>query len=319
MEKLVYYLKRVKMKLLKIPRLLLIFFFTIALSTACKKDAPEEIQPDSSPVQQLTRDDNSVEGSLDAVFADVAQVLTTTLQKMDVPCGATLDSVVELNNKIIYYLTYDGLNCLETRYRTGQIWISIKKNDSWLNKNTKVDVYFFDYEVTNVFNNSKTITNGSADYTNVSGGIIALLGSGINTVIHRINANLEISFNGDPVRRDWKLHKMMVYSGAPGNLQLAVNGFGSQQGQNTLISWGTDHEGRNFRIQCDESVVYRQTCQWLPCSGILRYSYPQEDLHATVTFGYNDYNEPISGSECPTQYKLDWSQQGQSGTIFLPL
>ena len=238
---------------------------------------------------------------------------------MDVPCGATLDSVVELNNKIIYYLTYDGLNCQETSYRTGIIWISIKKNDSWLNKNTKVDVYFFDYEVTNVFNNSKTVTNGSADYTNVSGGIIALLGNGINTVIHRINANLEISFNEDPARRDWKLHKMLVYSGTPGNLQLAVNGFGSQQGQNNLMSWGTDHEGRNFRVQCDESVVYRQACLWFPCSGILQYSYPQEDLHATVTFGYNENNEPISGSECPTHYKLDWSQQGQSGTIFLPL
>ena len=170
-----------------------------------------------------------------------------------------------------------------------------------------------------MFNNSKTVTNGSTDYTNVSGGIIAMLGSGINTVIHRINANLEISFNGNPTRSDWKLHKMMVYSGSPGNLQVAVNGFGNQQGQNNLMSWGTDREGRNFRVQCDESVVYRQACQWLPCSGILRYSYPQEALLATVTFGYNDNNEPISGSECPTHYKLDWGQQGQSGTIFLPL
>lgn len=319
MKKLVYYLKRVKMKLMKFHRPLLIFFLTIAVSTACKKDVPEEIHPDSSPVQQLTRDDSSVEETLDAVFADVASVLTTTTHKMDIPCGATLDSVVELNNKMLYYLTYDGLNCNETRYRTGNILITIKKNDSWLDKNTKVDVYFFDYEVTNVFNNNKTVTNGSADYTNVSGGIIAMLGVGINTVIHRINANLEISFNDDPERRDWKLHKMMVYSGTPGNLQVAVNGFGNQQGQNNLLAWGTDSEGRNFRVQCDESVVYRQACQWLPCSGILQYTFHQEALQATVTFGYNANNEPISGSECPTHFKLDWSQQGQYGTIFLPL
>jgi hypothetical protein len=318
MKKLVYYLKRVKMKLLKTSRYLLIFLFALAVITACKKDAPEQIQPDSSPVQQLTRDDSSVEGNLDAVFSDVALVLSTT-KKMDVPCGATLDSVVELNDKMYYYLTYDGLNCQETRYRRGKIWIAIKKNDSWLNKNTKVDVYFFDYEVTNVFDYSKTVTNGSADYTNVSGGIIAFLGSGINTVIHRINAYLEITFDGNPERRDWKLHKMMVYSGSPGNFQVAVNGFGNQQGQSNLLSWGTDREGRNFLVQCDESVVYRQACEWLPGSGILRYSYPEDKLQATVSFGYNNSNEHISGSECPTRYKLDWSQQGQSGTIFLPL
>jgi hypothetical protein len=267
----------------------------------------------------LTRDDNTVEGSLDDAFVDVALVLTTTTKKLDVPCGATLDSVVEQQNKIYYYLTYDGLNCEGTRYRTGKIQIKIKKNDSWLDKNTKVDVYFIDYDVTNLGDNSKTVTNGSADYTNVSGGIPALLGGWINTVIYKINANLEITFDDNPTPRDWKLHKMMVYSGVPENLQVAVNGFGNQQGQNNLMSWGTDREGRKFRVQCDESVVFRQACQWLPCSGILQYSYPEEDLQATVTYGYNDNNEPISGSECPTRYKLDWSQQGQSGTLFLPL
>ena len=318
MKKLVYYLKQVKMKLLKFTRLLLIFSLSIAVITACKKDEPEEIQPDSSPVQQLTRDDNSVEGNIDEAFVDVGLVLTSTIYKMDIPCGATLDSVVEVNNKIIHYLTYDGLNCQGTRYRTGNIQIKIKKNDSWLLKNTQVDVDFINYEVTNVFNNTKMAFNGSADIKNISGGIPALLGSGINSVIYRINANIDITFNGNPPR-DWHLHKMMVYSGNPGTLQVAVNGFGNQQGQNNLLSWGTDREGRKFSIRVDQSVVFRQACQWLPCSGIQQYHYPQEGLNATVTFGYNNNNEPITGSECPTQYKLDWSQQGHSGTIFLPL
>ena len=318
MKKLVYYLKRVKMKLMKITRLLLIFFLAVAVTTACKKDEPEEIQPDSSPVQQLSMDDNSVEGNFDEAFTDVSMVLVGNKYKLDIPCGATLDSVVEVNNKIIYYLSYDGLNCLETRYRTGKMQIKIKKNDTWLDKNTKIDVDFINYEVTNVFNNNTMVINGTADYTNISGGIPALLGSGINTVIYRINAGIDITFNGNPPR-DWNLHKMMVYSGSPGNLQLAVNGFGNQQGQNNLMSWGTDRNGRKFFIRVDESIVFRQVCQWLPCSGIQQYNYPQEDLKATVTFGYNDNNEPISGSECPTRYRIDWQQHEHSGTIFLPL
>ena len=64
MKKLVYYLKQVVMNPRKIIRLLLFFLLASAVMTACKKDEPEEIQPDSSPVQQLSKDDNSVEGRL---------------------------------------------------------------------------------------------------------------------------------------------------------------------------------------------------------------------------------------------------------------
>lgn len=306
------------MKRMKITRLFLFFLLAIAVSTACKKDEPEEIQPDSSPIQQLSFDDNNVEENMDEVFIDIGQILVGTNSKLDIPCGATLDSVVEVQNKIFYYISFDGLNCQETKYRTGKMLLKIKKNDSWLLPHTKIDADFINYKVTNVFNNNYMVIDGTADLTNISGGIPALLGNGFSTVIHKINSNIDIAFNGGSAR-DWHLHKMMVYSGSPGNLQLAVNGFGNQQGQNNLLSWGTDREGRKFFIKIDESIVFRQTCQWLPYSGIQKYTYPQDDLKATITFGYNDSNEPISGTECPTQYRIDWQQGGQSGTIFLPL
>ena len=318
MKRLVYYLKRVMMTPLKITRFLLFFLLVVAVTIACKKDEPEEIPPDSSPVQQLSIDDYAVEENMDEAFGDIGQILTTSTNKMDIPCGATLDSVVTVNNKVYYYITYDGLNCLGTKYREGNMVIQIKKNDSWLLAHTKVDVEFINYEITNVFNNNQMVIDGTADMTNISGGIPALLGSGISTVIHRINAKLDVIFNGS-TPGDWNLHKMMVYSGSPDNLQLAVNGFGNQQGQNNLMSWGTDYNGRKFFIRVDESIVFKQSCQWLPCSGIQKYTYPQDDLNATVTFGYNDNNQPISGTECPTRYRIDWQQNGQSGTIYLPL
>jgi len=318
MKRLVYYLKRVMMTPPKITRLLLFLSLVIAVTTACKKDEPEEIQPDSSPVQQLSIDDYAVEENMDEAFIDIGQILTTPTYKMDIPCGATLDSVVTLHNKVFYYITYDGLNCQQTKYRNGNIVVQIKKNDSWLQAHTKVDVEFISYEVTNVFNNNQMLIDGTADLTNVSGGIPAFLGNGTSSVIHRINARLDVVYNGE-TEGEWNLHKMMVYSGSPGNLQLAVNGFGNQQGQNNLMSWGTDFNGRKFFVRVDESIVFKQSCQWLPCSGIQKYSYPQEDLNATVTYGYNDNNQPISGSECPTRYRIDWQQSGQSGTIYLPL
>lgn len=318
MKTLVYYLKRMTMHPTKYINLIMFLFLAFAVTTACKKDEPEEVPTDSSPVQQLSKDDNTVEVNIDEVIVDVGQVLSGSLYKSDIPCGATLDSIVELHNKITYYLTYDGLNCPETRYRKGKIQIRIKSKDNWLEPNTKIDVDYIDYEVTNVYNNSKMLINGTSDMRNISGGIPALLGLNLNSVIHKVNARLDIAFDANPPG-DYNLHKMMVYSGTPGNLLLAVNGFGSEQGQNNLLSWGIDRNGRKFFIRVSESVVYRQSCQWLPSSGQQNYHYPQSELKATVTFGFNNNNEPISGAECPTRYRVDWQQSGNSGTIFLPL
>lgn len=162
------------------------------------------------------------------------------------------------------------------------------------------------------------VINGMSEIENVSGGIPALLGNGFNTVIHKNSAHVNIAFNGHP-HRSWHLTKMLVYSGTPGNLMLAVNGFGVNQGHTNLISWGSDRDGKMFFTQIGESVVFKESCQWVPYSGEQIYLIPSDQLKATATFGYNSNNEPITGSECPTRFRLDWQQQGHSGTIFLPL
>ncbi len=320
MEKLVYYLKRVIMNPQKTIRLFLIFLLAAVVMTACKKDEPENIPPDSSPVQQLSQDDNSVEENVDEALIDAGQVLSGSDKSMNlgIPCGATLDSTVIVNDTIIYYLTYDGLNCPHTKYRKGKVIIKIKENTHWVFPGAFLTVIFHDYEVTNVFTNKKMVINGMSQLENISGGIVQLLGNGFSTVIYKNTAHVFISFNGHPPR-DWHLTKMLVYSGSPGNLMLAVNGFGFSQGYNNLISWGVDRQGKKFFAQIGESVVFRETCQWLPYAGEQIYTIPAENLKATATFGYNNNNEPISGSECPTRYRLDWQQHGHSGTIFLPL
>lgn len=321
MKKLVYYLKQVIMNPGKIIRLLIFFLLAAAVVTACKKDEPEAIKPDSSPVQQLSQDDNSVEENVDEALIDAGQVLAGNNKygiDLGIPCGATLDSTVLVNDTIIHFLTYDGLNCQQTRYRKGKVHIKIKHNTIWLFPGAYINIHFINYEVTNVFTNKKIVMNGRAQIENVSGGIPALLGGGLNTVIHKNSAHVHVSFNGNPPRA-WHLTRMMVYSGTPGNLMLAVNGFGSEQGYQNLLSWGTDRDGKKFFTQIGESVTFRETCQWLPYSGEQIYTIPANQLKATATFGYNSNNEPITGSECPTRYRLDWQQQGHSGTIFLPL
>jgi hypothetical protein len=318
MESLVYYLKQAMMNLQKSFRLILILSFALAVITACKKDEPDPVTPDSSPVQQLSRDDTSVEENMDEALIDAGQVLAGSNLKQGLPCGASLDSTALVNDTIIHYLTYDGLNCPETKYRKGKVMIKIRENTQWLFPNAFLSVHFIDYEVTNVFTSHRMVFNGISTLENISGGIPALLGNGFSTVIHRNTAHIQVAFNGH-MPRDWHLTKMMVYSGHPGNLVLAVNGFGSVSGYSNLISWGTDREGKKFYTHIEEPVVFREVCQWLPYAGREVYTMPGINLKATASFGFNSNNEPVSGNECPTRYRLDWHQHGQSGTIFLPL
>ncbi len=318
MKTYVYYLKQRKMNPQMITRFILLFLFAGLLLSACKKDEPEQEEPDSSSVQQLAQDDSSVEDNVDEAVIDAGNVLLSNSMKMDIPCGAILDTTYVLNDTIVYRLVYDGLNCLENKYRSGVIQVKIKENTHWLFPGAFLTVEFFNYEVRNVYTNNKMLINGLSRMENVSGGILSLLGNGFNTVIHKNTAHISVAFNGN-APRDWHLTKMLVYSGNPGNYMLAVNGFGSAQGFNNLLSWGTDRSGKKFFTQIGESVVFKEACQWLPYSGEQVYRIPAEELKATAIFGYNDNNEPISGSECPSRYRLDWQQYGQSGTIYLPL
>jgi hypothetical protein len=320
MKKLVYYLKQILMNLRNVNRLLMLILLTGVIAASCKKDEPEPVQPDSTPVQQLSRDDSSVEENIDEALIDAGQVLAGkgSMEKAGLPCNVIVDSVYMSGDTVIYHLTYLGLNCIKTRYRSGTVLIKIRENTQWYLPGAIFMVEFYNYAVTNVYSGKKMTLNGMARLENVSGGVIELLGHGITTVIHKNVAHLDIAFNGNPPR-DWHLTRLQAYSGVPGELVLAVNGFGTAQGYNNLVSWGTDRDGQKFYTQITESVVFRETCNWLSWGGKQVYDIPAQNLKATVTFGFNDNNEPIAPNECPTRYRIDWQQNSQTGTIFLPL
>lgn len=308
------------MNLSKITKLLLIFILAISVITACKKDEPEEIQTDSAPVQQLSSDDKSVEDNVDEVIIDAGNILSgnLNLKNLGLPCNAHLDTVFTHNDTIQYHVIYDGLNCFQNKFRNGKVILKHKQNTPWHLAGAFLLIEFHDYLVTHVFTGKHVLINGMASIENVSGGVIHLPGIGMNTVMHRNMAHIRISFNGNPPRQ-WHLAKMLVYSGSPGNMILAVNGIGNANGYNKLISWGQDREGRDFYTQIAKSVTFKETCNWDPISGEQVYIIPADNLKATATFGFNNNNNPVMGNDCPTRYRLRWQQHGHSGTIFLPM
>ncbi len=316
MKRLVYYLKVDSMKLKIALQFGLISLLLIFVLAACKKDEPDEIEPDSTAVQQLSTDDKSVEESTDEVIADATRVLSGL--KDDPPCNASIDSIMIHNDTLIIIIRYHGLNCEQTRHRNGVVALKLKLNTQWHQKGAFVVLEFKNYMVRNIINGNKLKIDGISIVENVSGGTIPLIGQGIPYVIHRYEAFLNIAFNGH-LPRDWNFTKRLIYSGHQGKLLLSIEGYGMAQGYNNLISWGTDRDGKKFFTQIEQAVVFTESCFWLPVAGRQVFNIPGEQLSATAEYGYNNNNEPIQPGECPSKYKLVWQQQGHSGTIFIPL
>lgn len=308
------------MKSLRSNRLLSIILVVTVLISACKKDEPEEVTTDSTPVQQLSSDDKALENNLDEAMVDAGGVLSGTMgyKMAGLPCNAILDSVYIINDTVHYHVTYNGLNCIQTKQRSGVIIIKLKNNTQWFLAGAFMTMEFHDYRVTNVYTGNSMLINGHSKIENISGGVLALLGNGLNSLIHRNTAHIRVAFNAG-ISREWHLTKRLVYSGEQGNLVMTVEGFGTANNYQNLLSWGQERDGKVFYTQVAEAVVFRERCNWVPFSGSEIYSIPADDLKASVKFGFNNQNNPVMGNECPTRYRLIWQQHGHSGTIFLPL
>ena len=129
---------------------------------------------------------------------------------------------------------------------------------------------------------------------------------------------MNVTFD-DNTTRTWNVARQRTFTGTIGQLNMTVDGFGADGSYNNLVVWGINRNGENFYTQITQSIVFRETCNWDPCSGVKIHQIPSDSKKATITFGYNDLNEPVVGDECPTKYRLDWEKGTHSGTVYLPL
>jgi len=298
--------------------LILVAVLGLAL-TGCKKEKNDS-NPDSTSLQQLSKDEINVVAASDEALNDVSMMLSGGQLKSTQlwPCHATIDSTSVINDTITYYITYDGLNCPETIYRSGQVEVKKQVGTHWGQPGATVTVKLIDFERTRVATGRTVILNGTKIFKNVSGGHIWQLGYGVTTIEHRITGSVQATFE-DNTTRTWNIARKRVFTGTPENLVMTVDGFGSEGEYNNLVLWGINRQGENFYIQINQSVVHKQICEWNPVSGVKIISIPGDEKKATITYGYDDNNQPVTGNECPTRYKVDWEKHNHSGTIFLPL
>ena len=295
--------------------LLVVFGFALA---GCQKEKQQNTPADSSSLQQLSEDDNYVEIVNDEAVNDVNSLLSGgNFKSANLwPCNATIDSTSVVNDTITFYITYDGLNCRGNLYRTGKIEVKNKVGTHWKDEGATVIVTYINFHITRVSNGKSVTINGTKTFQNVTGGFIHQLGNLYSSIVFKTWGTLSVTFN-DNTTRLWNIARQRTFTGSPGHLVMTVDGFGTQGNYSNLVVWGTNRNGENFYTRITQSVVFRQVCNWDPCSGIKVHEIPAADKKATITFGYNSQNEPVQGDECPTKYRLDWEKGTHSGTIYL--
>ena len=301
-----------KLALILVPALVLSF-------TSCKKDKLDKGTADPTSLQQLAADENNVEGVMNNAESDVTTVMANSgLKSGWAPCNATLDSVGVANDTITMYITYNGLNCAGNRTRTGKIEIQKKVGTHWEVAGTSIIYKYINYKETKVSNGKSITLNGSKTFTNVSGGHRWQVGTLINSYVERVSGAMEASLdNGE--NRTWNVARQITFTGTPTQFIFTIDGFGSAANYQNLVEWGTNRNGEEFYTQITQSVVCKQTCDWNPVSGIKVHQIPSDNKSATITFGYDSNNQPITGTDCPTRFRVDWQKNNQSGTSFLPL
>jgi hypothetical protein len=290
--------------------------------TSCSKEDLTDGKADPESLKQLSTDENNVENLINDAMSDVSGVITNSSGGYKstawLPCNANVDSLAVANDTVTIYITYHGLNCNGTRNRTGKIEIKKKVGTHWTEPGSAVVYKYIDFTVTRVSTNSSVMLNGTKTYVNVSGGTRWMVGTIMNAYVEKVSGSMQASFDNGTIRT-WNVARQLTYTGTQGQLLMSIDGFGTAGNYQNLVVWGTTRQGEDFYTQITQSVVHRQACDWDPVSGIKYNQVPSDNKSATITFGYNSNNEPITGDECPTRYRIDWQKNNQSGTIYLPL
>jgi len=301
-------------------RLVFLFLAVTGLSlSGCKKDKNTGASDDSASMQQLSKDEEAVESASEESMNDVNNLLAGGSLKSTerrVPCNAKIDSTAVVNDTITIYITYNGVNCMGNRFRSGKVEIKKQVGTHWFQQGATVMVRHIDFAITKMKNQKMITLNGVRFYQNVSGGLIWQIGPDLPTIVHRTWGYVNISFE-DGTTKTWNIARQNTFSGIfPDNLSLTSDGFGTVDGYENLVAWGLNRHGENFYTQILQPVTRCENCNWDPLSGITKHSIPAGSKSATLTFGYDENDQPVV-NECPSKYKLDWQRNNKSGTIFL--
>lgn len=305
------------MKSLKKPWFNLIALAICAvILTACFKQNTMPTESDSS-LEQLCNDEITVDAADDDMWDDMNSFLDDGGYKssQSLPCNVK-DSVTVKGDTIIHTLIYNGTNCTSTRFRSGQVIMKHSSTQKWSEQGARVIVNMKNYKTSRLSYSKSIILNGNKTYENISGGRLSEVTTGSNLLVQRGTGKFTVTF--DNTSQTWEMARQRIFSGPNGNRQAITSGFGSVTGYKYIVFWGSNRTGTPFLSQIISDMYHQETCSGLPITGKKMLMLGGEKNNV-VTYGYNDKDQPISGTECPTKLKLEWQTMSLKGIIYVKL
>ncbi|MGA3014414.1 MAG: hypothetical protein ABSD71_10310 [Bacteroidales bacterium] len=301
---------------------LMITMLIFILVGCSKSNTTQTTTPGTESMQQLTADENTVTNASDQVMNDAEGVLSQGKDKSTEsgPCNTTITVGSVVNDTISIDVNYHGADCDNKVIRSGDVIIKKRYQENWNQAGSTVILLLESFKRTKISNGKSLTLNGKKYFENVSGHSLIQLGldSTVTSVVHKIWGNITATFD-DNTTKVWSIARQETYTGSLINLVITEDGFGSANGYSNLEYWGINRNSEQFYSSITQSVIYRQVCDFNPCSGIIVNEIPLASKSSTTTFGYDSNNNLITNGDCPTRYRVDWVIGNKSGTFFLPL
>jgi len=314
------------MKSIKRLKFIAIFIALVTLNIlGCKKDRTNDVtNPDTTSLQQLSKDDAQFQASDDQITNDANDVLSETSMAQikavedSLPgnCSITMDTI---NDTLRINMAYSGPNNANTFIRNGTVIIKKRFGAKWQNAGTAVSYTYLNLAVTKVSSGKQFTFNGTRIWTDVTGGLIKNLNGGTTTIEHQITGAIKITFDNGTTET-WNISRTTTWSGVyPSALSITVGGTGSVDGYSNLMEYGTNRNGEIFYTQINTPILYSEGCGWNPIWGVIVHQLPNVTKSATITYGYNSSDAIVAQGSCADNYRMDWNIKGTTGTIYLPI
>lgn len=291
--------------------------------TACKKE--DSISKDDKEVELSAQSDDQARISMemDEVADDINSIIENSpaLQgrgtQVQALCNATV-TIDSVSNPRTITVTYNGLNCIGNRSRTGTVVASMPASMKWKDIGAMLTVTINNLKITRVSDGKYITLNGTHTITNVSGGRLRDLPT-MGTIIHTIASNnMSIKFDTSSAQRNWSVAKKRTFTFNNGNVNITTTGNHTISGNNKVAEWGTNRFGNAFITSIEQPLTVRQSCNFRLTNGQVKHELLGRNL--TVTFGLDNAGNPTTcPASNPFYMKLEWSGlNGQSHTLIRP-
>ena len=300
--------------------ILLASVFLVSMSfLGCKKsftdaDYTSELATHSDDQTRFNNETDAVSNDLNTVVDNYTAFNGKSTSTLALPCDATV-VVDSTSNPRKITITYNGMNCLGTRTRTGVVTLTLPGTTRWKDVGAVLTVTYQNLKITRVSDNKSITINGVKTITNVTGGLVRFLAN-VGPITHTITSTGMVVTFDDGSQRKWQIAKKRVFSYNNG-IVITTTGTGTVDGVNNVSEWGVNRFGNTFITSINQPMIVRQDCNFRLTSGQVTHN----KLAATILVTYGLDANGVA-TTCPAgsyYFKLVFtSAAGIQRTVILP-